>query len=80
MCVRNLSERVVFSESDELLRSLNYGIKIDKYVIKAILFTKTWNIMVQKGVFFTVCHSKRSIRHFRFMMTQDFRTYPTNSE
>ena len=26
-----------------------------------ILFTKTWNKMVQKGVFFTVCHTKRGI-------------------
>ena len=69
MCVRNQSEGVLFSEPDELLRSLNQGIRIDKNVKKAILLRKTWNIMAQKGSFFTVCQSKRGIRHFRFMMT-----------
>ena len=61
MCVQNLSERVFFSERDELLRSPNKVIKIDKNVKKVILFTKTWNKMVLKGVFFMVCHSKRDI-------------------
>ena len=37
--VRNLSERVLFSERDELFRSINKGIKIDKIVKEAILFT-----------------------------------------
>ena len=41
MCVGNLSERVLFfSERDELLRSLNEGIKIDNNVNKVKLFTK----------------------------------------
>ena len=61
MCIRNLRESVLFSERDELLRLLNYVIKIDKNVKKVILFAKTWNKMVQKGVFFTACHSKRGI-------------------
>ena len=37
MCVRSLSERVLFSELDVLLRQINWGIKIDKNVEKAIL-------------------------------------------
>ena len=61
MCVRNLSERVFFSERDELLRSPNKRMKIDRNVKKIILFTKTWNKMVLKGVFFAGCHSKRGI-------------------
>ena len=40
MCVRNLSERVLFSERDELIRSLNEGIKINNNVNKVKLFTK----------------------------------------
>ena len=51
MCIRNLRESVLFSERDELLRLLNYVIKIDKNVKKVILFAKTWNKMVQKGCF-----------------------------
>ena len=61
MCARNLSERVLFWERDELITPLNLDIKIDNNVNKVKLFTKTWTKMVQKGVFFTVCHSRKDI-------------------
>ena len=78
MCVRNLSERVLFSERGKLLRSINLGIKIDKNVKEAYFSQKKTGIKWCKKGCLSLYITQKGASFFNFGTTKSWCFFKVN--